>query len=275
MQNDPGHLIQIVFFAIFVAVLLLGGYVIANFNRFFGPDPNIPSETNSGRTYTKVQIILVWLHAVGISGALAFLLHLDRPRFHLSPFASMNRIYQVDPAQASGKTKDLFDTVQARLGKIPNLMRVFANSPAAFEGYLQLSGALARGVLPLKLRESIALAVGEINGCGYCLSAHTLSRGKAGLSQEEILAARRSTSVEDKFDAALKLARAIALQRGHVANDDLQNARAAGLNDAEIVEIIQHVALNTLTNYTNNVAKTVLDFPEVKPGELEPQPAAA
>jgi uncharacterized peroxidase-related enzyme len=187
----------------------------------------------------------------------------------------MNRIYQVDPAQASGKTKELFESVQARLGKIPNLMRVFANSPAAFEGYLQLSGALARGVLPLKLRESIALAVGEINGCGYCLSAHTLSSGKAGMSQEDILAARRSTSVDDKFDAALKLARAIALQRGHVANDDLQNARAAGLNDAEIVEIIQHVALNTLTNYTNNVAKTVLDFPEVKPGELEPQPAAA
>jgi hypothetical protein len=75
MQNDPGHVIQIVFFAIFIAVLVLGGYVIANFNRFFGPDPDIPSETNSGRTYTKVQIILVWLHAVAISGALAFLLH--------------------------------------------------------------------------------------------------------------------------------------------------------------------------------------------------------
>jgi len=75
MQNDPGHIIQIVFFAIFIGVLLLGGYVVANFNRFFGPDPNIPSETSSGRTYTKVQIILVWLHAVAISGALAFLLH--------------------------------------------------------------------------------------------------------------------------------------------------------------------------------------------------------
>ena len=75
MQNDPGHVIQIVFFALFVGVLILGGYVIANFNRFFGPDPNIPSETGSSRTYTKVQIILVWLHAVAITGALAFLLH--------------------------------------------------------------------------------------------------------------------------------------------------------------------------------------------------------
>ncbi|MEI9893007.1 MAG: hypothetical protein WDN28_03605 [Chthoniobacter sp.] len=82
-------------------------------------------------------------------------------------------------------------------------------------------------------------------------------------------------AADDKFDAALKLARAIALQRGQIADAELQNARSAGLNDAEIVEIIQHVALNTLTNYTNNVARTVLDFPEVKPGELEPARAAA
>lgn len=75
MQTDPGHVIQIVFGALFLGVLFIGGYVIANFNRFFGPDPNIPSETSSGRTYTKVQIILVWLHAVAITGALAFLLH--------------------------------------------------------------------------------------------------------------------------------------------------------------------------------------------------------
>jgi hypothetical protein len=75
MQNDPGHVIQIVFFALFIGVIVGGGYVVANFNRFFGPDPNIPSETGSGRAYTKVQVVLVWLHAVGITGALAFLLH--------------------------------------------------------------------------------------------------------------------------------------------------------------------------------------------------------
>ena len=58
-----------------------------------------------------------------------------------------------------------------------------------------------------------------------------------------------------------------------IADADLQAARAAGLNDAEIIEVVQHVALNILTNYTNNVAQTVIDFPEVKPGKLEPEPA--
>ena len=182
----------------------------------------------------------------------------------------MNRIHQTDPKAAVGKTQQLFTAVQGQLGFVPNLMRVLGNSPAALEGYLGLSGALAGGVLPAELRAQIALAVGEINGCGYCLSAHTLLGGKAGLSQDDILAARRSAASNGKSDAALKLARSVTLQRGQIADSDLHAARSAGLNDAEIVEVVQHVALNVLTNYTNNVARTVIDFPEVKPGDLEP-----
>lgn len=187
----------------------------------------------------------------------------------------MNRIHQTDPAEATGKTQQLFTAVQKGLGLVPNLVRVLGNSTAALEGYLGLSGALAHGVLPAKLREQIALTVAEINGCGYCLSAHTLLGGKAGLSEDEILSARRSTAANDKSDAALKFARAVTLQRGHVADSDLQTARSSGLNDAEIVEVVQHVALNILTNYTNNVARTVVDFPEVKVGEFEPAAAVA
>ena len=68
----------------------------------------------------------------------------------------MNRIAQLDPAQAAGKTKQLFDGVHATLGIVPNLFRVFGNSPAALEAYLNFSGALAGGVLNAKVREQIA-----------------------------------------------------------------------------------------------------------------------
>jgi uncharacterized peroxidase-related enzyme len=181
----------------------------------------------------------------------------------------MNRIHQTDPTTSTGKAGQLFTAVQGKLGFVPNMMRVLGNSPAALEGYLNLSGALASGVLAPKLREQIALAVAEINGCGYCLSAHTLLGGKAGLATDEIISARKSAATDSKSDAALKLARAVTLQRGIIADSDLQSARAASLNDAEIVEVVTHVALNILTNYTNNVAQTIIDFPEIKPGKLE------
>lgn len=52
--------------------------------------------------------------------------------------------------------------------------------------------------------------------------------------------------------------------RGHVADSDLAAVRMAGYSDAQIVEIVLHVALNTLTNYINEVGGTEIDFPVVQ-----------
>jgi alkylhydroperoxidase family enzyme len=52
--------------------------------------------------------------------------------------------------------------------------------------------------------------------------------------------------------------------RGQVSDADVASIRLAGYSDAEVVEIVLHVALNTLTNYVNEVAETTIDFPAVK-----------
>ncbi len=181
----------------------------------------------------------------------------------------MNRITQLDPAQATGKTKQLFDGVQGKLGIVPNLFRVFGNSPAALEGYLNFSGALAGGVLNAKVREQIALAVAEINDCTYCRSAHTYIGGKVGLSEREMADARKLSATDERTAAILNLARSIVVQRGELSDTEFKAARNAGLTDAEIVETTANVALNILTNYVNHVARTVVDFPEVKAGQVE------
>jgi len=177
-----------------------------------------------------------------------------------------NRIPPLDPAQATGKTQQLFTAIQGKMGMVPNALRVFGHSPAALGGYLNLNGALAGGVLPAAIREQISLAVSEFNGCGYCLSAHTVTGGLAGLSAEAITAARQGQATDAKAFAAITLARQVATLRGKVADADLAAARAAGLSDAELVEIVAAVVAITFTNYLNNVAEPVIDFPEVKPG---------
>ena len=182
----------------------------------------------------------------------------------------MNRIQQIDPASATGKARQLLDAVQSKLGIVPNLTRILANAPAALEGYLNFSGALAGGVLSAKVREQISLAVAQGNNCDYCLSAHTFIGGKVGLNEKQVADARQAISACDKDDAILKLALSIVVQRGEVSDAALQNARSAGLTDAEIVETTANVALNIFTNYLNHVAQTVVDFPEVKSAELVP-----
>src|SRR5579872_5264569 len=86
----------------------------------------------------------------------------------------MPRINPVQTAEATGKSKQLLEGVQAKLGITPNLMKTLAAAPAALEAYLNFSGALGGGLLDAKFREQIALAVAQANSCEYCLSAHTV-----------------------------------------------------------------------------------------------------
>jgi uncharacterized peroxidase-related enzyme len=158
----------------------------------------------------------------------------------------------------------MLEAVKKQLGSVPNLFRTVATSPAALEGYLGLSAALAKGRLPAPTRERIALAVAEINACGYCLAAHSyLGRNLAKLDEAEILANRRGASNDPKADAAVRFAASIVRQRGHVDDDAVRAVRLAGYDDAQIIEIVMHVALNTWTNYLNSVAATEIDFPVV------------
>jgi uncharacterized peroxidase-related enzyme len=161
-------------------------------------------------------------------------------------------------------SKPLLAAVKQSLGVIPNLMRLVGHSPAALEGYLSLNGALAKGKLDAKLRERIALAVAEYNGCDYCLSAHDyLGRNVAKLSSAEIDAARDFHSEDPRASAALRFARRVTELRGRVTDADLATLRDAGFDEAATVEIVVTVALNVLTNYVNNVAQTDIDFPKV------------
>ena len=167
---------------------------------------------------------------------------------------------EASPAAA----QPLLHAVKKQLGVVPNLFRVVGNSPAALEGYLGLNGALGKGELEAATRERIALAVAEVNACDYCLSAHTyLGKNLAKLSEAEIAANRDGMSSDSKADAAVRFAVKLVKTRGHVSDTDVQAVKKAGYNDAQVIEIVLHVALNTLTNYVNEVAKTEIDFPVV------------
>src|SRR3954466_6837308 len=92
---------------------------------------------------------------------------------------------------APATSRPLLEAVKKQLGVAPNLFRMVATSPAALQGYVGLMGALGKGALPAPTRERIALAVAEINGCSYCLSAHTyIGKNVAKLDDAEIAANR-------------------------------------------------------------------------------------
>ena len=164
-------------------------------------------------------------------------------------------------------SQDLLRAVRDLLGRVPNLFRLVAVSPATLEGYLGLNGALAKGRLSGQTRERIALAIANYNGCTYCNSAHTyLGTNVAKLSEEELAANRAGRSHDSKADAAVTFAVRVATTRGQVSESDLDALKGAGYSDAEALEVVGLVALNVLTNYVNEVFKTDVDFPLAEAG---------
>jgi uncharacterized peroxidase-related enzyme len=180
----------------------------------------------------------------------------------------MTRIQPVSYERSTGKAKELLDAVKAKLGITPNMMKTMAQSPAVLEAYLNFSGALGGGNLSARMREQIALISAEINGCGYCASAHTAIGKMVGLDEDSILAARNGNAADAKTDAALKFARDVIVKRGEVSDADLHAVKDAGFSDGEVGEIVANVALNIFTNYFNEIARTDIDFPKVRLGAI-------
>ena len=112
-----------------------------------------------------------------------------------------------------------------------------------------------------KLREEIALIVGQTNQCNYCLSAHTAIAKGSGISDQEILSARKAQSQNPKTQAILTFVKSVVDKRGKIDDQEIAGLKAKGVNDTEIAEIVMIITLNLFTNYFNLVTDTKIDFP--------------
>jgi uncharacterized peroxidase-related enzyme len=179
----------------------------------------------------------------------------------------MTRLAIPTPDDVPEAARPILDTVRKQLGVVPNMFRLIARSPAALQGFTANNGALTR-TLDLKTRERIALAVAQVNGCDYCLSAHSyLGLNLAKITAEEMALNRKGESGDVKADAAVRFAVKVVRERGHVSGGDIQSVRDRGFSDAQIVEIIAVVAENIFTNLLNVVAETEIDIPVVRAGD--------
>ena len=173
----------------------------------------------------------------------------------------MQRINPIQIDSTDAATRQLLESVAAKMGKVPNLISTMAHSVPATNAYLGFSQSLSKGSLSPRLREKISLAVGQANDCNYCVAAHTALGQRLGMSESETRDARLALADDEKERAALVFSQAIINQKGSISDDDMAYVREAGYTDGEVVEIVANVAINIFTNYFNHIANTEVDFP--------------
>lgn len=175
----------------------------------------------------------------------------------------MQRIPAVPLNTTDEEVAPLFEAIRKKMGGVPNIMSTMAQSPAAIEAYLGLSGALGNGRFSAGQRELIALAVAGENRCDYCASAHTALGKMAGLEQADMQAVVAGGELADSNGAIVTMVRKIVNQRGVIADTEIEAFYAAGFDAGHLVELIAATAMNIFTNYFNHIAATEIDFPVV------------
>ena len=155
--------------------------------------------------------------------------------------------------------------VAATLKATPiNIFKGMANNPDVMQGLLGLSGSLGKSqCLTPREKEAVMLRVSERNGCDYCLAAHTAVAAKKGVSAEEALAFRRGEGGTERETALLHFLDAVMNKQGYVDDAELEAFRAAGFDDAAVVEVCAGIAWMTFTNLFNLVNDTEIDVPLV------------
>src|SRR5690349_11724742 len=175
----------------------------------------------------------------------------------------MTKIKAIAPDAAPEAAKEMMELVKKRLGRVPAMYQVMANSSAVLESYVKLNVALGSGTLGSKMAELIALASAEYNGCSYCLSAHTFLGAKAGLTEIERAEGRVFHSENEKFDVGLAFVKKILENPKALTSADVEPLRAVGYSDGDILEIVANVIRNLFTNYVNIISETEVDWPVI------------
>lgn len=174
----------------------------------------------------------------------------------------MPRLNYIEPEEADAFTRKLFQ----KIGMVPNLYCMMANSSTVFDGFIKLTACLDASKLDKKLREMVYLLTSQINGCHYCLASHTATAVEHKvLTKEESVLARKAQNPDPRIDALLKFTKEVVEQRGHVSDQTFQVVKAQGFSDEEIMEALGTIALATLSNYTAIVGDTELDYLDAPP----------
>lgn len=159
----------------------------------------------------------------------------------------------------------ILETVQSKMGKIPNLYATIGYSSSALKAMMDTEAALSSdSSFSAKEREAINLIVSQVNNCDYCLAAHSITAKLRGFTEEDTIAIRKAQYSDAKLNAAILLAQSITSNKGSANQSDLDQFFEVGYDEKALIEVTALVALRSFTNYIFVNTKIPIDFPKAQ-----------
>jgi uncharacterized peroxidase-related enzyme len=167
----------------------------------------------------------------------------------------MALISYVSKGEAAEDVRPILENMEKKVGAVPNVFRAMAHSPALFEGFLALNGALTKTKLDPKLRELAYIKTSELNGCEYCLRHHQNFGRKAGLNERQVNETPNFETSDAYDELQLDVMQYAKEVTRHInVSESLMTRLRQRLSDREIVELAMVVGI---ANFTNRVTETL------------------
>ena len=167
--------------------------------------------------------------------------------------------------QVDQKSAAIFDQLEKGIGFLPNLYATIGYSSDTLERFLGFSGDAGKQTFNAKEIEAIKLAVSEVNGCAYCLAAHTAMAKMHGFSEEETFDLRTAASKDNRLRAITILAREVSANAGRASDAAREAFFREGFDQKALIDLVAVVTSVTFTNYAFGITEIPVDFPEAQP----------
>ena len=156
--------------------------------------------------------------------------------------------------------KGMMEASEKAYGFLPNLYRNMSEAPALLEGYLTLSKIFDTTSFTETERQIVLMTNNRLNGCTYCMAAHTTLAQMGGVADDVVASLRDGSAIADpRLEALRQFAIIINETRGYPSDGDISAFLEAGFTKQNALEVLVGTALKVLSNYTNHITHTPLD----------------
>jgi alkylhydroperoxidase family enzyme len=164
----------------------------------------------------------------------------------------------LSPDDAPAASQPILDGIAADLGIVPNFAATIAVSPTLLAAFDALRRAVSDPTFDPVHREIAGLGVGVAVDNEYGVAFHSTTLSKLGVEQNEIDAMRSGSAPRDPVHAAVySFAQDVVTRRGKVADPVVEEAHAAGLSDADLLQLVTECVFAGLVGTVDNLAGRV------------------
>lgn len=163
---------------------------------------------------------------------------------------------------STGEAHSLLERANSKLGFIPNMYGYMAKLPPVLASYMLSYDAFRSqsGFTPAE-QETVFLTISRVNGCSYCMAAHSMIADKwSRVPAASLAALRTGKQLPDvKLQAVATFAEAMVVSRGNPGKAAVDAFIDAGYTEQQVLGVVLAIAAKTISNSVNHLAGTAVD----------------